>query len=55
MKFFTHTYKITFFQQGRFCWDVHGWVEDDRTPIQKLIKVVFIVGLVLAVKYSNGI
>ena len=29
MKIFTHTYKITIFKNGKFCWKNQGWVKSD--------------------------
>ena len=29
MRVFTHEYKITIFEGGRFCWINHGWVKPD--------------------------
>jgi hypothetical protein len=51
MKLFTHSYKITFFKDGKFCWDNHGWVKDDTGGLfVGLHKILFICATLLAIK-----
>jgi hypothetical protein len=31
MKIFTHSYIITIFENGRFCWKKKGWIKSDTS------------------------
>ena len=46
MKIFTHTYNITIFKNGKFCWESHGWVKK-----QTLNVTGFDLMFVLAIAY----
>jgi hypothetical protein len=46
MKIFTHTYKITVFYNGKFCWKNQGWIEKQSFSINESDLM-----LVLAITY----
>ena len=31
MKFLTHSYVITIYEDGKFCWKNKGWIKNDTT------------------------
>ena len=35
MKLFTHSYKVTVFYEGKFCWRNHGWLEKGINDYRK--------------------
>ena len=35
MNIFTHTYKVVIFDNGKFCWKNHGWLEKGINDLRK--------------------
>ena len=47
MKIFTHTYRVEVFNNGKFCWRNHGWVEKGINDLRKESRNNFIVIMIL--------
>ena len=45
MKVFTHIYKVEIFNNGKFCWRNHGWIEKGINDYrkEKVIDFAFII------------
>jgi len=46
MKIFTHSYKITFFQNGKFCWKNHGWVKNNTDGVFVGVQQMLLIGVI---------
>ena len=47
MKIFTHTYRVVVFDNGKFCWKNHGWMEKGINDLRKDNAINFVIIMVL--------
>ena len=50
MKIFTHTYNITIFKGGRFCWVNNGWVRKESITITGLDVFITVAAIYFVLK-----
>jgi hypothetical protein len=47
MKIFTHTYKVEIFNNGKFCWRNHGWIEKGINDLRRDNAINFVIIMIL--------